>query len=137
MTVFPLSPVHWQFRDATRRGSWRPAVVPGCVHRDLLRNRLIPDPFLGVNERELQWIEERDWEYRARFDAPAGLLAERRVELVADGLDTVATVRLNGRVVARTENMFLGRRWNVKRGLRPRGNELRIRFESAMGYIRT
>ncbi len=43
---------------------WHPAVVPGCVHLDLLRNKLIPDPFYRDNESKLQWIENADWEYR-------------------------------------------------------------------------
>ncbi len=137
MPVLPLATAAWQFRDATRRSPWRPAVVPGCVHRDLQRLGLIPDPFWGTNEAGLQWIEERDWEYRATFAAPATLRSEEVVELVADGLDTVATVLLNGREVARTDNMFLGHRWDVKPLLRAGANELRIRFGSAMHYIRT
>ena len=112
-------------------------MVPGCVHRDLLRHRLIPDPFWGTNELDLRWIEEHDWEYRASFRLPEGLLDEEVVELVADGLDTVATVWLNGRAVARTDNMFLGGRWAVKPLLRAGRNELRIRFDSALRYIRT
>jgi beta-mannosidase len=107
------------------------------VHTDLRRHRLIPDPFWGTNELDLQWIEERDWEYRTAFTVPANLLADEVVELVADGLDTIATVRLNGRLVARTDNMFVGWRWDVKRLLRPGRNELVIRFGSAMKYIRT
>ena len=112
-------------------------MVPGCVHRDLLRHRAIPDPFWGSNELSLQWIEERAWEYRATFTVAADLLTEDEVELVADGLDTVATVTLNGTEVARTENMFIGYRWSVKPLLRRGRNELTIRFESAMDYIRT
>ena len=136
MRVLPLAPVSWRFRDATRRSPWRAAVVPGCVHRDLLRHQLIPDPFWGTNEDQLQWIEERDWEYRASFRLPSAMLDEDVIELVADGLDTVATVVLNGRKVARTDNMFLGHRWNVA-GLLKRGrNEISIRFDSAMAYIR-
>jgi beta-mannosidase len=107
------------------------------VHRDLLRHRLIPDPFWGTNEIDLQWIEECDWEYRASFTAPQSLLAEEVVELVADGLDTVATVVLNGREIARTDNMFIGYRWEVKPFLRPGKNQLLIRFGRAMEYIRT
>ena len=137
MRRFPLASAPWQFRDATRGAPWRTAVVPGCVHRDLRRHGLIPDPFQGANELELQWIEARDWEYRARFTVPPALLAEEVVDLVADGLDTVATVRLNGREVGRTENMFLGHRWDVKRLLRPGQNELSILFGSALRYIRT
>lgn len=137
MTTLPLAVASWEFRDATTAGSWHSARVPGCVHTDLRRHRLIPDPFWGTNELQLQWIEERDWEYRAAFAVPASLLADEVVDLVADGLDTVATVRLNGRLVARTDNMFIGWRWNVKPLLRPGRNELSIRFGSAMKYIRT
>jgi beta-mannosidase len=137
MRLLSLADAGWQFRDATRRSAWRPAVVPGCVHRDLWRLHLIPDPFWGANEADVQWIEERDWEYRTRFTVPAELRAQEVLELVADGLDTVATVRLNGREIARTDNMFTGYRWEVKPHLRPGRNELLIRFQSAMEYIRT
>ncbi len=137
MGFLSLATAAWYFRDATHRSAWRTAVVPGCVHRDLLRHRLISDPFRANNEAGLQWIEEHDWEYRAEFSVPAELLAEEVIELVADGLDTVATVRLNGREVARTENMFIGYRWNVKPWLRRGKNTLAIRFDSAAEYIRT
>jgi beta-mannosidase len=137
MQILPLAHAAWQFRDATKRSAWRPAVVPGCVHTDLRRLDLIPDPFWADNETGLQWIEEHDWEYRVSFQVPAGLLDHRVVELTADGLDTVATLWLNGREVARTENMFVGYRWEVKSLLRAGKNELRILFGSALGYIRT
>jgi len=131
-----LSAASWQFRDATVRSPWRAAVVPGCVHRDLRRHGLIPDPFWGTNELQLQWIEERIWEYRANFRVPAALLAEEKLELVADGLDTVATVWVNGREIARTDNMFVGRRWDVKDLVKPGRNEILVRFDPAMDYIR-
>lgn len=136
MTTLPLPPLPWKFRDCSG-SAWLPAVVPGCVHDDLRRAGRIPDPFWGVNEQQVQWIEERDWEYAAWFVAGADLLAEEVVELVADGLDTVATVRLNGRVVARTENMFIGHRWNIRRLLRRGRNRISVRFGSATRYIRT
>ena len=137
MRSLPLASAAWQFRDATAASPWRPAVVPGCVHTDLRRLGLIPDPFWGTNELELQWIEERDWEYRATFNVPAALLEHGHVDLVADGLDTVATVRLNGREIARTDNMFVAHRWDARPRLRAGANELVIRFGSAMEYIRT
>jgi beta-mannosidase len=137
MQSLPLATTPWEFRDATTRSSWRAAVVPGCVHTDLLRLGLIPDPFHGTNETALQWIEARDWEYRTTFQVTAELLAEMVVELVADGLDTVATVQLNGVEIARTENMFTVYRWDVKPQLRVGRNELTIHFGSALNYIRT
>ncbi len=135
MHVFSLSSAAWRFRN-TKEKKWRPAQIPGCVHTDLIRAKQIPDPFWGTNEAGLQWIEERDWEYRATFSVAADLLAAENLELVADGLDTVATVRLNGHEVGRSENMFLGQRWAVKPLLRRGANELAIRFTSAMDYIR-
>jgi beta-mannosidase len=137
MLSLSLASTAWQFRDATRRTPWREAIVPGCVHRDLRRHELIPDPFWGTNEPELQWIEERDWQYRATFNVPPEVLAQENVDLVADGLDTLATVRLNGREIGRTDNMFVGHRWTVRELLKPTANELLITFGSAMDYIRT
>jgi len=105
------------------------------VHTDLLAAGKIPDPFFGCNELGLQWIGHRDWEYRLVFEADAAFADCEAVELVADGLDTVATVTLNGRRIAATENMFVGHRWNVKTLLRSGPNELRIHFRSARDYL--
>jgi beta-mannosidase len=136
MRSLPLARASWQFRDmATKR--WLPATVPGCVHTDLRAAGQIPDPFFGTNELALQWIETRDWEYRTAFTVSAALAGEDVIELVADGLDTVATITLNDRVVAQTDNMFVGHRWPVKELIRTGRNVLGIRFRSALDYIRT
>ncbi len=130
MITLPLASASWKFRDATKKSSWHAATVPGCVHRDLHRHGLIPDPFFGTNELDLQWIEHRDWEYLATFNVSAALLAEAVVDLVCDGLDTLATVYVNGSRVAATDNMFITWRWNVKPLLRRGRNELRVVFAS-------
>ena len=136
MSVVPLASSPWKFRDCSG-SAWLPAEVPGCVHTDLMRAGRIPDPRRGTNEAGLQWIDERDWEYSAEFTAGGALLDEEVVDLVADGLDTIAAVRLNGALVARTENMFIGHRWDVKPLLRRGRNTISIRFDSATRYIRT
>jgi beta-mannosidase len=135
MPTLDLCNARWQFRDTTSK-TWLAATVPGCVHTDLLAAGKIPDPFYGINELDLQWIEERDWEYRTTFNVTAALLAESEIALCADGLDTVATVFLNGKKIATTDNMFIAHRWAVKKHLRADRNELVIRFRSAMDYIR-
>jgi len=132
--VLPLHS-HWTFRESRSR-RWLDAIVPGCVHADLRRHKLIPDPFWGANENQVQWIEEKDWVYRCEFSVSAALLKEEFIDLVADGLDTVATVRVNGKLVARTENMFTGYRFPVKALLQKGANVLEIHFGSPMKYIR-
>ena len=46
---------------------WLDAQVPGCVHTDLLNNKKINDPFIGLNEIELQWIANENWIYKRIF----------------------------------------------------------------------
>ncbi|MEU3455821.1 glycoside hydrolase family 2 protein [Micromonospora sp. NPDC006766] len=110
-----------------------PATVPGCVHTDLLAAGLIPDPYLDDNEDALDWIGHTDWVYETTFDRPSGGDADR-VDLVCAGLDTIATVTLNGTEVGRTENQHRGYRFDVGALLRPGGNTLAVRFDSAYRY---
>ncbi|WP_433585606.1 glycosyl hydrolase 2 galactose-binding domain-containing protein [Microbacterium hydrocarbonoxydans] len=79
------------------------ATVPGSVHTDLLAAGAIADPYLDRNELETPWIGRSGWSYRT------DLLIDgdgERVDLVFDGLDTLATIEVDGVVVAETRNMF-------------------------------
>ena len=109
---------------------WHPAVVPGCVHLDLLRNKLIPDPFYRYNEAKLQWIENADWEYRTTIQAAPTLLQQKNIDLIFEGLDAYAKVYLNDKLVLTADNMFREWRVNVKNDLKPGANQLRIVFPS-------
>jgi beta-mannosidase len=125
----------WTFYEA-RSKRWFAARVPGCIHTDLLRHNLIPDPFWGRNERNLQWIENEDWKYRCEFVVPAGALSDPTIELVADGVDTVAEIRLNGRKVGQTESMFTGYRFDIRKHLKKGKNLIDIKFTSPLKYCR-
>jgi len=110
------------------------AQVPGCVHVDLLNESLIPDPYFRDNESRLQWIGESDWTYERRFEAGEELLASERLLLRCEGLDTFATVTLNGRRVAETNNMFRTWEWDIKSELKPGENHIRVDFGSTIGF---
>ncbi|MET3942657.1 beta-mannosidase [Paenibacillus sp. PvP094] len=120
---------NWTFK-ACEDQEWLPAQVPGCVHTDLLKLDKIPDPFYGTNEKEIQWIDKKDWEYRTVFDINEDLLSQEHLEIVFDGLDTYADVYVNDQHVLSADNMF--RVWNVdvKSIVKASGNVLRIRFRS-------
>jgi beta-mannosidase len=70
----------WEFRQSSE-STWKPAVVPGSVFTDLLRQDLIPDPFIGTNERAVQWVAEKDWEYRKTFTVPWEIFTETYIKL--------------------------------------------------------
>ncbi len=133
----------WVFRQATHAGKpaaadangWLPATVPGCVHTDLLANHKIADPFVGTNEKDQQWIDKEDWEYRTTFVADAALLARERIELDFLGLDTYAEVFVNGASVLSADNMFRSWRVTVKPHLHAGENTLLVRFRSPIAHV--
>lgn len=118
------------------RGRRVPARVPGCVHTDLMRAGLLEDPYLGLNEAKQFWIGETDWRYACTFDAQDGVLDHERVDLVFDGLDTVATVELNGQRIGESMNMHHPHRFDVKRVIKAKGNSLVVTFRSPNQYAR-
>ncbi|MBO9154646.1 glycoside hydrolase family 2 protein [Chitinophaga sp. GCM10012297] len=124
----------WEFRR-TDENVWRKATVPGTVHTDLLAHQLIPDPFAGANEKGLQWIDKKDWEYRTSMLVPPATF-DQYDELALDfsGLDTYADVYLNDQLILQTGNMFVGRQVPVKSALKPGLNHLRIYFHSPIAH---
>ncbi|WP_129843269.1 glycoside hydrolase family 2 protein [Streptomyces sp. RFCAC02] len=114
-----------------------PAEVPGCVHTDLLAAGLIPDPFDGDNETALAWIGRHTWEYRTTLRAAPPAPGER-VELVCEGLDTLAALRLDGELLGRTENQFRTYRFDLTHRLtggEDRERELSVAFSSATDHV--
>jgi beta-mannosidase len=104
------------------------ATVPGEVHTDLLAAGAIPDPFDGDNESLLAWIGRTDWTYSASFTWTDN--GHVRHDLVAEGLDTVATVKVNGTVVGQTRNQHRGYRFDVTALLVEGANELVVELEA-------
>ena len=120
----------WKFHH---EGRWRSARSPGCIHTDLLRHRLIGDPFRGAREKELAWIGECDWAYRTEVRLPRG---DAPLELVAHGLDTMAEVRLDGKLLGRTDNMFRRHAWDVRAAADGKKHRLDVVFRSVFPEIR-
>ncbi len=107
------------------------ATVPGCVTTDLIGAGLVPDPYLDANEALLAWVGRTGWRYETSFEVPPAGDGER-TDLVCEGLDTIATVRLNGLEVGRASDMHLCYRWDVSSLLAPGTNHLEIEFEAAV-----
>ena len=130
----------WQFKDVDKYRTrpkeisgvtgWMEGTVPGTVHTDLLANGKIPDPFYRMNEDEVQWVDSQQWVYRREFDVDQEFLREKQIELVAEGLDTYAQIRINGEMVASVADMFVEHRFNAKQFLRNGKNAIEISFDS-------
>ena len=107
-----------------------PATVPGSVYHDLLTNGLMEDPFYRDNEDKALALMENDFHYCRSFTVEASLLENDAVLLCCDGLDTFATVFLNGQQVGTADNMHRIWQYDVKAFLQVGDNILEVRFAS-------
>jgi beta-mannosidase len=100
------------------------ASVPGVVHLDLLAANLIVDPYLDANEIALDWIGRSAWRYSRTFDWTPD--SHGTQQLLFAGLDTVAEISLNGRLIGKTCNMHRSYRFDVTKALRSGENLLQV-----------
>ncbi len=112
-----------------------PATVPGCVHTDLLAAKRIEDPFVRDNETRQFWIGETDWVYEREFEVEPALLEQECVLLECEGLDTLATLTLNGKRLGTTDNQFRSWSFDVKHRLFSGVNTISIRFKAAVPEV--
>ncbi len=125
----------WKMRE-NGTGEWIPAVVPGSVFCDLLAANKLEDPYFRDNDIIAREFASRDYEYVRTFAVTEELLANEKVLLKCYGLDTLATIYVNGQKVAETDDMHRTYEFDVKAILSEGENEIRIVFASALEYVR-
>ncbi|MEU6347029.1 glycoside hydrolase family 2 TIM barrel-domain containing protein [Streptomyces sp. NPDC046977] len=114
---------------AAIRDAVLPAQVPGEVHTALLAAGHLADPDVGPGETAQDWVGRSQWSYRRTFHFTP--VPGTRTDLVADGLDTIAEVYVNGRHVGAARDQHLAYRWPVDDVLEPGDNTIEVRFASA------
>lgn len=130
---------HFQPGEGIRAGSqtatfdddgWLDVAIPSDVHRALIDASRIPDPFYGMNDVECRWMEEQEWWYRFSIDPVPAAAADERLRLDFHGLDTYATIWLNGEEIGQHQNMFRPAVFDVTDILRSdASNVVAIRFD--------
>lgn len=124
----------WKMRP-TDSDEWTDARVPGSVLVDLIACKRIDDPFWRTNEYAARDLFYKDYEYRTKFSVTEDLLSHDSVKLVCEGLDTLAEIHINGKFLARTDNMFRTWRFDIKNNIAPGENEISIIFFSPLKYV--
>lgn len=124
-------PLHegWRFRQGNSE-IWHPASVPGNTHLDLMRERIIDDPYFRLNERSVQWVDKEDWMYETHFQPTAEELEATHQTIVFEGLDTYADVYLNHQRILVADNMHREWRCDVRGILKEGDNLLEVYFKS-------
>ena len=123
----------WLMRDRDRT---YPCAVPCSAYDTLIRASAIPDPYYRENEWISTPVSDRDFTFERRF-VPAGeMLAQDQVFLVFEGIDTLADVYLNGRLLGRTDNMHRTWRFPVRSLLVSGENLLLVEIHSPSVHVR-
>jgi beta-galactosidase/beta-glucuronidase len=106
--------------------------MPMGVHEILHDKKVIDDDFLiGIGEK-IKWVAEQDWTYRCSFKAPSH---KGPAYLYFGELDTIVKVKLNGKEIAKWEDMFLPLRVDVTGKLKEE-NLLELHFQSPYTYLK-
>ena len=123
----------WQLQYIKEgRLTWIDAKVPGDVYLDLLDSNLIPDPFIGENEKKVQWVSKQNWVYRLVFSLDHPIINKKNKHLYFEGIDTFSEISLNNTQILTTNNMFHPWEIDVSNLLVPKNNELIIKLKSPL-----
>ena len=110
---------------------WYPAKVPGSVLKDLMDNRMVPDPYFELNSKLVEWVPARTWVYKKSFRLPAGIEG-KEITLCFEGIDYKAEIFINGNHIGTHEGMFLPFSKNITGLLSPdRDNLLAVVIDAA------
>lgn len=115
---------------------YQPAVVPGTVYTDLLRNGNMEDPFWKDNEIHALSLMEKDYEYETSFDLEEDLRSQDQILLHFDGLDTIADIYLNQEYIGKAFNMHRIWEYDVTDKVKEKENVLKVVLHSPLQYIK-
>ena len=118
----------WQINDDEGEFTFT-GNVPGTVQGDLILQKLVPHPYIGLNEKYMRDLENKSWACIKEFELD-NLPAEENIELIFEGIDTLSNIYLNGRYLGNTDNMFLEYRFDIKDILKKGKNILKVNIKS-------
>ncbi|ADN01224.1 beta-mannosidase [Spirochaeta thermophila] len=119
----------WNLSCITRDLPEVPMEVPGDVHSALIQAGIIPDPYQGTNELEVQWVGREDW--RLSTTVSLSEIPRGPVFFRAESIDTICEVLINGHSAGRGENMFLPVELRIGEYLREGENTIEVLIRSA------
>lgn len=117
------------------RGKTLPSLVPGSLYATLLSEGVIDDPFYRENEQIASTFSDFDWKYTKTFSVTAEDLLHDCVDLVFEGLDTIASVLLNGHEIASVNDMHCTHVFSVLSFLSAGENTIEIIISSPTTYM--
>lgn len=136
---------HWEFKEypaSARRmrdldsGNWLKTSVPSSIYTSLIQAGQFSQSEIDTYPEKFAWVSEKPWVYRKTFDISQDLSACDRIDLVFDGLDTIASIWLNDKLLGKTNNMFIPFMFDITKLLKRQNNLLMVKFEPAVAHAK-
>lgn len=83
-----------------------PCLVPGDVSDSLVNAQRMPEPLVGLNFKQFDWIDQRSWWLTRQIEMPCDWADLTEVQLFLDGLDYGADIWLNGKHLGEHHSAF-------------------------------
>lgn len=110
--------------------------IPATMYEVLYENQVIEDPFYGENDLKQRYLSDYDYVFTKTFVIDEALMKSEIIELVFKGLDTLATIKINGKIIGQTNNMHRTYNFNVKDWTKLGSNEIEVTFDSPTQFIK-
>ena len=124
----------WNMTQCGETNSYS-AQIPGSVLSTLLNAKAIDDPYNRMNEYQTRELFRNDYCFEREFELSKDFLSNEYLELICEGLDTLAEIFINDTHVTDTNNMHRTWRIPAKEYLKAGGNTIRIIFRSTLQYM--
>lgn len=125
----------WKLKEKDE-SEWLQATIPGSVMSNLLNLNLIEDPFYRDNEDQAYGIASTDYLFTRDFTVDSTFLKQEHIKLRCNGIDTLSQIKVNGTLIASTDNMHRVYEFDVKPYLTEGKNNLAIELFSPINYIK-
>lgn len=124
----------WSINQTGQETQYK-VTVPGSVLSALLDAKAIPDPFYRRNEYQTRELFRNNYIFQRDFYIKETFLQEEDIELVCEGLDTLAVIYVNGKKVFYADNMHRTWRIPVKKYIHTGKNHISIEFLSVLKFM--
>jgi len=106
-----------------------PAQVPGCIHTDLMAAGLIADISVDGREVDQMWIWKTNSIYKTKVRK---VTSSKNATLKFHGLDTIASIFINGELLLQTKNMHRSYELDISEQLTAGDVDLEIHFKAPL-----
>lgn len=110
--------------------------VPCSLYSVLLENQIILDPLFGCNESKYYSLADNDVFFYTDFLINDSTLKEKSVNVVFEGVDTLSEIKINGKTLAKTDNMHRKYKIDIKSFIVCGDNRLEVHIKSPTKFMK-